>query len=101
MKFNIDNLDFKKYCNYSDNELAKAYVLYSIKCQRELSCQEWDILYHAVFKFTLRKNRLWIHRMWQNGDTIYFTGKQSHDYGYSWDEEVLSAFYPIFNSLAD
>ena len=99
MRFTIENLGFKSYCRYSDKVLAKAYVVYSIQCERALNNQEWNILYHEVFKFTLRKNRLYIARIWQQGKTIYFIGKQSHGYGYSWDTEVLNAFYPIFNSF--
>lgn len=99
MKFSIENLGFKTYCRYSDKGLAKAYVVYSINCERALNCQEWNILFNGAFKFTLRKNRLYIARIWQQGKTIYFIGKQSHGYGYSWDTEVLNALYPIFNSL--
>lgn len=101
MRFSIDNLGFKSYCRYSDKGLAKAYVVYSIDCDRALNTQEWNILSHVVLKFTLRKNRLYIARIWQQGKTIYFIGKQSHGYGYSWDEEVLSALYPIFNTFTD
>ena len=99
MRFTIDNLGFKTYCRYSDSQLAKAYVVYSINCERALNNQEWNILFHAVFKFTLRKNRLYISRIWQQGKTIYFVGKQSHGYGYSWDDEIINSFYPLFNSL--
>lgn len=99
MNFNIENLGFKSYCKYSDTGLAKAYVVYSIECERALNAQEWNILSNVVLKFTLRKNRLYIARIWQQGKTIYFIGKQSHGYGYSWDEEVLSALYPVFNSF--
>lgn len=101
MNFSIENLCFKSYCNYSDNQLAKAYVVYSIDCERVLTSQEWNILKQVSFNFTLRKNRLYIARIWQQEKTIYFVGKQSHGYGYSWDEEVLDAFYPIFKSIAD
>lgn len=101
MRFSIENLGFKSYCKYSDKQLAKGYVVYSIDCERALNNQEWNILFHVVLKFTLRKNRLYIARIWQQGKTIYFIGKQSHGYGYSWDEEVLNAFYPIFNSFID
>ena len=101
MNFNINNLGFKSYCRYSDNQLAKADVVYSIECERALSNQEWNILYHPVLKLTLRKNRLYIERIWQQGKTIYFIGKQSHGYGYSWDTEVMNAFYPILNSFKD
>ena len=101
MNFSIENLGFKSYCRYSDKRLAKAYVVYSINCERALNNQEWNILFHLVLKFTLRKNRLYIDRIWQQGNTIYFTGKQSHGYGYSWDTEVLNAFYPIFNFFKD
>ena len=101
MRFTIENLGFKQYCRYSDTELAKAYVVYSIQCERALNNQEWNILFHAVLKFTLRKNRLYIARIWQQGKYIYFTGKQSHGCGYSWDDEVLNAFYPILNSFKD
>ena len=101
MRFTIENLGFKSYFRYSDTQLAKAYVVYSIQCERALNTQEWNILSHAVLKFTLRKNRLYIARIWQQGKTIYFIGKQSHGYGYSWDDEVLKAFCPIFNSFKD
>ena len=101
MRFTIENLGFKSYCRYSDTQLAKAYVVYSIECERALSNQEWNILYHPVLKLTLRKNRLYIERIWQQGKTIYFIGKQSHGYGYSWDTEVMNAFYPILNSFKD
>ena len=101
MRFTIDNLGFKLYCRYSDTQLAKAYVVYSIQCERVLNNQEWNILFQAAINFTLRKNRLYIARIWQQGKTIYFVGKQSHGCGYSWDEEVLNAFYPIFNSFKD
>lgn len=99
MRFTIENLGFKQYCRFSDTGLAKAYVVYSIECERALNNQEWNILSHAVLKFTLRKNRLYIARIWQQGKTIYFTGKQSHGCGYSWDDEVMNAFYPILNSF--
>lgn len=99
MNFSINNLGFKSYCRYSDKSLAKAYVVYSIDCERALNTQEWNILFHPVLEFTLRKNRLYIARIWQQGKTIYFIGKQSHGLGYSWDKEVLDAFYPIFNSF--
>ena len=72
MRFTIDNLGFKSYCRFSDNQLAKAYVVYSIDCERALNTQEWNILSHAVLKFTLRKDRLYITRIWQQGKTIYF-----------------------------
>ena len=101
MNFNIDNLGFKSYSRYSDKGLAKAYVVYSIQCERALTNQEWNILFHAVLKFTLRKNRLYIARIWQQGKTIDFIGKQSHGCGYSWDDEVLNAFYPILNYFKD
>lgn len=101
MKFSIDNLWFDCYCRYSDKRLAKAYVVYSIDCERALNVQEWNILFHAVLKFNLRKNRLYIGRIWQQGKTIYFIGKQSHGYGYSWEEEILNAFYPLLNPLED
>ena len=101
MNFNIDNLGFKSYCRYSDNQLAKAYVVYSIQCERALNTQEWNILSHGALKFTLRNNRLYISRIWQQGKVIYIIGKQSHGCGYSWDTEVLNAFYPIFNSFKD
>lgn len=101
MKFNINNLGFKSYCRYSDSQLAKAYVVYSIECERALNTQEWNILFHPVLKLTLRKNRLYIARIWQQGKTIYFIGKQSHGCGYSWDTEVMNAFYPILNSFKD
>lgn len=99
MRFTIENLGFLSICRYSDKGLARANVVYSIDCERALNVQEWNILSHAVLKFTLRKNRLYIARIWQQGKTIYFIGKQSHGLGYSWDKEVLDAFYPIFNSL--
>ena len=99
MKFTIENLGFKQYRRYSDTELAKAYIVYSIKCERPLNNQEWNILFHAVFKLTLRNNRLYISRIWQQGKNIYFVGKQSHGYGYSWDKEVMDDFYPILNSF--
>ena len=99
MKFTIENLGFKQYRRYSDTELAKAYVVYSIQCERALNNQEWNIFFHAVLRFTLRKNRLYIARIWQQGKYIYFTGKQSHGYGYSWDDEIINAFYSILNSL--
>ena len=99
MKFNIDNLGFKSYCRYSDNQLAKAYVVYSIQCERVLNNQEWNILFQEAIKFTLRKNRLYIARIWQQGKYIYFTGKQSHGYGYSWDDEIFNAFCPILGSF--
>lgn len=99
MRFTIENLGFKLYCRYSDKGLAKAYVVYSIDCERALNTQEWNLLFHPVLKFTLRKNRLYIDRIWQQGKIIYFTGKQSHGYGYSWDDEVMNAFYPLLNSL--
>lgn len=101
MRFSIENLCFKSYCKYSDNQLAKSYIVYSINCERALNTQEWNILAHIALKFTLRKNRLYIARIWQQGKVIYFIGKQSHGYGYSWDEEIISAFYPIFNSFSD
>ena len=101
MRFTIENLGFKSYCSYSNNQLAKAYVVYYIQCKRALTNQELNILFHAVSKLTLRKNRLYISRIWQQGKTIYFIGKQSHGYGYSWDDEVLNAFYPILNSFKD
>ena len=99
MRFTIENLGFKLYRRYSDKGLAKAYVVYSINCERALNTQEWNILLNYVLKFTLRKNRLYIARIWQQGKTIYFIGKQSHGLGYSWDKEVIDAFEPIFNSL--
>ena len=99
MRFTIDNLGFKSYCRYSDKGLAKAYVVYAIDCERVLNTQEWNILSNAVLKFTLRKNRLYIARIWQQGKTIYFVGKQSHGCGYSWDTEVMDAFYPILNTF--
>lgn len=99
MKFTIDNLGFKSYCRYSDNQLAKAYVVYSIDCERALNTQEWNILLDEALKFTLRKNRLYIERIWQKGNTIYFTGKQSHGYGYSWDDEIFNAFVTILGSF--
>ena len=99
MNFSINNLGFKQYCRYSDTELAKAYVVYSIDCERALNVDEWNILSHVLLNFTLRKNRLYIVRTWQQGKNIYFIGKQSHGCGYSWDEEVLDALYPIFNSF--
>ena len=99
MRFTIESLWFDSYCRYSDNELAKAFVVYSIDCERALNVQEWNILLSAVLKFTLRKNRLYIGRIWQQGKTIYFIGKQSHGCGYSWDNEVMNAFYPILNSF--
>lgn len=101
MNFSINNLGFKKYSKYSDKELAKAYVVYAIDCTRELNNQEWNILYHAVLKYTLRRNRLYISRIWKHGKSIYFIGKQSHGYGYSWDDEVINAFYPLLNCLAN
>lgn len=99
MKFSIENLWFDSYCRYGDKGLAKAYVVYSIDCERALNNQEWNILLSAVLKFTLRKNRLYIGRIWQQGKTIYIIGKQSHGCGYSWDTEVMDAFYPILNSF--
>lgn len=99
MRFTIDNLGFKLYCRYSDKGLAKAYVVYSIDCERALNTQEWNLLFNSVLKFTLRKNRLCISRIWQQGNTIYFIGKQSHGLGYSWDKEVIDALQPIFNSF--
>lgn len=101
MRFTISNLGFKSYCSYSDNQLAKAYVVYSIDCERALDSQEWNILLDEALKFTLRKNRLYISRIWQQGKTIYFTGKQSHGYGYSWDDEIFNAFVPILGSFKD
>lgn len=101
MRFNIKNLGFKLYCYYSDNELAKSYVVYAIECERELKTQEWNILLNAALKFTLRKNRIYISRRWKQGNIIYFTGKQSHGCGYSWDEEILTAFSPLLNPLED
>ena len=99
MNFNIDNLGFKSYCRYSDNQLAKAYVVYSIQCERALTNQEWNILSHEALKFTLRKNRLYIERIWQQGKVIYLIGKQSHGYGYSWDDEIFNAFCTILGSF--
>ena len=99
MNFSINNLGFKQYCRYSDTELAKAYVVYSIDCERALNNQELNILFKEAIKFTLRKNRLYISRIWHQGKTIYFIGKQSHGCGYSWDDEVINAFYPILNSF--
>ena len=99
MRFSISNLGFKSYCKYSDNQLAKAYVVYSINCERALNNQELNILFKEAIKFTLRKNRLYISRIWHQGKTIYFIGKQSHGCGYSWDDEVINAFYPILNSF--
>lgn len=99
MRFTIENLFFKLYSRYGDNGLAKAYVIYSINYERALNVQEWNILSNAMTNFTLRKNRLYIERIWQQGKTIYFIGKQSHGLGYSWDKEVLDALYPIFNSF--
>lgn len=99
MKFSISNLGFKQYCFYSDSELAKAYVVYSLDCERALSNQERKILADESLRFTLRKNRLYIARIWQNGRTIYFTGKQSHGYGYSWNDEVMYAFCPILGQF--
>ena len=99
MRFTISNLGFKSYCSYSDNQLAKAYVVYSIDCERALNSQEWNILLNEALKFTLRKNRLYIARIWQQGKTIYFTGKQSHGYGYSWDDEIFNAFVTILGSF--
>ena len=99
MNFNIDNLGFKSYCRYSDKGLAKAYIVYSIQCERALNAQEWNILFHKALKLTLRKNRLYIARIWQQGNYIYFTGKQSHGCGYSWDNEVFNAFCPILGSF--
>lgn len=37
MRFNVKNLGFKSYCHYSDNELAKSYVVYAIDCERALN----------------------------------------------------------------
>ena len=99
MNFNIDNLGFKSYCRYSDNQLAKAYVVYSIQCERALTNQEWNILSHEALKFTLRKNRLYIERIWQQGKVIYLIGKQSHGCGYSWDDEIFNAFCTILGSF--
>lgn len=99
MRFTIENLGFRSFCKYSDKGLARAGVVYSIDCERALNTQEWNILFHEVLKFTLRKNRLYIARIWQQGKTIYFIGKQSHGCGYSWDNEVMNAFYPILNSF--
>lgn len=99
MRFTIENLGFLSICRYSDKGLARASVVYSIDCERALNNQEWYILCHSALKFTLRKNRLYIARIWQQGKNIYFIGKQSHGCGYSWDTEVMDAFYPIFNSF--
>ena len=101
MRFNVSELGFKKYANYSDKELAKAYVVYSINCSRVLTTQEWQVLLSAVNDFTLRKNRLSLYRMWQHDKTIYFFGKQSHGYGYDWSCEIINAFYPILNQFLD
>lgn len=99
MKFSISNLDFKKYCDYSDKEIAKAYVLYAIDCERILDPREWDDFVHDVLKFTLRKNRIKVSKLWRQDKTIYFVGKQSHGCGYSWDTEILHALYPLLNPL--
>ena len=99
MRFTINNLGFKSYCRYSDNQLAKAYVVYSIDCERALNNQELNILFKEALKFTLRKNRLYIAKIWHQEKTIYFTGKQSHGYGYSWDDEIFNAFVPILGSF--
>lgn len=101
MRFSIENLGFKCYCKYSDSHLARAYVVYSIECERALNCQEWNRVSKAALNFSLRKNRIYVNRILQKGKTIIFIAKQSHGYGYSWDEEILAAFYPIFNSITD
>lgn len=99
MRFNINNLGFKRYTNYSDRHLAKAYVVYAIECERPLNNQEFNILSNVALKFSIRKNRIYVDRILQKGKTIIIIGKQSHGYGYSWDDEILNAFYPLFNSI--
>ena len=89
MRFTIENLGFKSYCSYSDKELAKAYVVYSIQCERALNTQELDILYHDALKFTLRKNRLYIARIWQQGKYIYYS------------DENLSNFCDVYNGICN
>lgn len=101
MRFSLDNLWFKSCCRYSDKSLAKGYVMYSIECTRLLTTQEWNNLIEEVVKFTLRKNRIYIYKIRRQDKTIYFIAKQSHGYGYSWDEEILDAFYPLLNPLED
>lgn len=101
MRFNIENLGFKKYCDYSDKVRAKAYVVYSIDCERALSAQEWIIVRQAILKLTLRKDRLCVNRIWKQDKTIYIIGKQSHGYGYSWDDDIIDALYTIFDSIKD
>lgn len=101
MKISVDKLGFKRYCQFSDRELAKAYVVYALNCSRELTDEEWITLTHSVLKFTLRNNRVFVSRIWKQNNVIYFLGKQSHRCGYSWDYDVLNAFYPIFNQFLD
>lgn len=99
MKFSISNLGFKKYCDYSDKELAKAYIVYAIDCERDLKAQEWELVRQEVLKLTLRQNRLYVSRIWKQDKTIYIIGKQSHGCGYSWDDEIFYAFCSILGSL--
>lgn len=101
MRFSIKNLWFKSCCRYCNNNLAKGYVMYSIECTRLLSTSEWNALLEEVVKFTLRNNRLFVYNIRRQYNTIYFIGKQSHVYGYSWDKEIIDAFYPLLNPLAD
>lgn len=99
--YSVTNLGFKRYSQFSDRELAKAYVVYALGCSRPLTDEEWNSLKNSALKFTLRTNRLFVRRIWRQGDTVYLVGKQSHGCGYSWDDEVLNAFYPVFKQFVD
>lgn len=99
MRFSVDNLGLKRYKNYSDRHLA--YVIYAIECERPLNNQEFKTLSNVALKFSIRKNRIYVDRILQKGKTIIIIGKQSHEYGYSWDEDIVKDFYPVFNFFSD
>lgn len=99
MKFNIQNIWLKSISKYSGTHLAKAYVVYSIECERAVNTQEWNVISNYLLQLTLNRDRLYVARIWQHNKTIYIIGKQYHGLGYSWDEDILTAIYPVFNSI--
>lgn len=102
MNFTIENLWNKTISHYySDTHLAKSYVIYSVTCNRVLTSSETERLIRSVLRFTLSKNRLFVNRVWIQSNVIYFVGTETHGCGYSWDTEVIDAFYPLLNSLSN